>query len=308
MKNIIYTFLAILMLISLTSCRNIDEENKIKKPKITIEHRKIEGFKGYNEKFCFELVTRDKIYFAQVKDNKLVDTARTENYFQPYFIFNSNKEPLRGEDENYKIEVKPYDYGNSLVIFEDKKTGIFYFIIIDNPQAIYYLEDSYWIIGMDCHMGCYSSIKRIENPKNLISNTNLDSLVSQIYRYSHEERLKIYEKAENIFSGDDLSHHLLGFIPYKNSMILFLETTKRDKKLDAYREEYNITRANGKIEYITIQVYQDKTIDTLENGFKGMVGMPYQACTILPKNQNSISFCNVVLKIQNDTLFVYSLK
>lgn len=312
MKNIIYTFLAVLMLFSFTSCQNTYETNEIGKPKITIEHRKIEDFKGYNHhESCFELVTRDRIYFAQIKDNKLIDTARTENYFHTYFTFNSNDKPLKGEDENYKIEVVPYYYGKSLLVFEDKQTGIFYYTIMDNPQGIYYLEDSYWIIGKDCHMGCYSSIKRIENPKNLTSNANLDSLVSQAsqaYR-NHEELMKIYNKAEEVFSCDDLSHHLLGFIPYKNSMILFLETTKRDEKLDAYREEYNITRANGKIEYITIQVHQDKSIDTLETSLEPMMfGMPYDACTILPKNKNSISFCNTVLKIENDTLFVYSLE
>ncbi|WP_338765333.1 hypothetical protein WAF17_01405 [Bernardetia sp. ABR2-2B] len=311
MKNTIYVVLAVLILFSISSCQNKKQENKLKKPKITIEHRKIEDFKGYNEKeYCFELVTRDRIYFAQIKDNKLLDTTRTENYFQPYFTFNSNDKPLEGEDESYKIEVIPYDYGgNSLVIFEDKKTGIFYYTIMNKPLGIYYLEDSYWIIGMNCHLGCYFSIKRIENPKMLTSNTNFDSLISQVYRNSHEEMMKVYEKAENIFSCDDLNHHLLGFIPYKNSMILFLTAPKEDKKLNEYRKEYNLSPAPSRTEYFTIQVHQDKSIDTLENSFEGtMFGMPYDGCTILPKNQNSISFCEVVLEIENDTLFVYSLE
>ncbi|WP_338791713.1 hypothetical protein [Bernardetia sp. MNP-M8] len=307
MKLLFCVYLSILFL-GLISCQNT--ENKLKKPKITIQHRKIENFKGYDEKeFCFELVTRDRIYFAQIKDNKLVDTAKTENYFQTYFTFNSNDKPLKGEDENYKIRVIPYDYGTSLVIFEDKKTGIFYYTIMDNPQAIYYLEDSYWIIGMDCHMGCYSSIMRIENPKMLTSNDNFDSLVSQAYRNSHEEMMKIYEKAEEVFFYDNLSHHLLGFIPYKNSMILFLTAPKEDKKLNEYRREYNLMPAPSRTEYFTIQVHQDKSIDTLETSLEPMMfGMPYDACTILPKNQNSISFCQTIFKIENDTLFVYSLR
>ena len=183
---------------------------------------------------------------------------------------------------------------------------------MDNPQGIYFLEGAYWIIGVDCHMGCYSSIKRIENPKMLTSNNNLDSLVSQAnqaYINSHEEIMKIYEKAENIFSCDNPRHHLLGFIPYKNSMILFLTAPKEDKKLNEYRKEYNLMPAPSRTEYFTIQVHQDKSIDTLENSFEGtMFGMPYDGCTILPKNQNSISFCQVVMEIENDTLFVYSLR
>lgn len=80
MKKIFYVFLAVLILFSVSSYQNNDEENKVKKPKLTIQHRKIEDFKGYNEKeFCFELITKGKIYFAQIKDNKLADTAKTEN-------------------------------------------------------------------------------------------------------------------------------------------------------------------------------------------------------------------------------------
>lgn len=306
MKNIIYVFLAILILFSVSSCQ------KKSKSKLTIQHRKIESFKGYNQNIsCFELITREKIFFAEIENNQLLDTTRSENYFQNYPISYPTKTKLSGEDKNYKIEVKPYYYGTSLVIFEDKKTGVFYYTIMDNPQGIYFLEDSYWIIGVDCHMGCYSSIKRIENPKNLTSNSNLDSLVSQAnqaYR-NHEELMKTHEKAEEVFSCDNLSHHLLGFIPYKNSMILFLTAPKEDKELNKYREEYNLMPASSITEYFTIQVHQDKTIDTLETSFEEIIsGIPYDACTILPKNQSSISFCNVVLEIENDTLFVYSLE
>ena len=315
MKNIIYAFLAVLMLISFNSCKNTDKENKVKKPQITIEHRKIEDFKGYNEKeFCFELVTRDRIYFAQIKDNKLVDTAKTENYFQIYPMLPfSIRTELIGEDKNYKIRVIPYDYGSCSVVFEDKKTGVFYFTIMSNPQGIYFSDNVYWIIGNDCRTGCYSSVMRIENPKNLTSHTNLDSLMSKIRGSSHEERVKVYEKAENIFYCNYVKHNLQGFIPYKNSMILFLTIRKEDEELNKFRKEYNISYNvldnHYSYEYFTIQVHQDKSMDTLETSFEGIFfGVPYDACTILPKNQNSISFCQVVLEIENDTLFVYSLE
>lgn len=232
MKNIIHALLAILMLISFVSCQNTYKENKVKKPKLTIEHRKIENFKGYNQNIsCFELITREKIFFAEIENNQLLDTTRSENYFQNYPISYPTKIELSGEDENYKIEVIPYYYQTSLLVFEDKQTGIFYFTIMSNPQGIYFLEGAYWIIGVDCHMGCYSSIKRIENPKTLTSNSNLDSLVSQANQAydSNEEMMKIYEKAEEVFSCDDLSHNLLGFIPYKKSIILFLNTTRELK-------------------------------------------------------------------------------
>ncbi len=121
--------------------------------------------------------------------------------------------------------------------------------------------------------------------------------------------MKVYEKAEEIFSCDNLNHNLLGFIPYKNSMILFLTAPKEDEELNEYRKEYNLSPAPSRTEYFTIQVHQDKSMDTLETSFEGVFfGVPYDACTILPKNKNSISFCQVVMEIENDTLFVYSLE
>ena len=96
-------------------------------------------------------------------------------------------------------------------------------------------------------------------------------------------------------------------------MILFISTHKRDKKLDKYRDEFNLDPAPPITVFLTLQIHQDKSIDTLENTEQnsklyGMHGMPYDAVTILPKNQNSISFCTAVLEVENDTLFVYSLE
>lgn len=146
-----------------------------------------------------------------------------------------------------------------------------------------------------CHLGCYTEISSIKNPKSLFSINEKD--INCVYQYiktdSYEGREEIYNQMEYMYSYDSLSQDFLGFIPYQNSMILFLNG-----------------KENGNNRFSVIQVNEDKSIDTISTSFPPTKALarPYDACTILPKNQNSISFCNVVLKIQNDTLFVYSLK
>ncbi|WP_375561744.1 hypothetical protein ACE193_04100 [Bernardetia sp. OM2101] len=304
MKNIIYAFLAILMLFSFNSCQNnkkIETKNadslstQREKSKLVVEYRIIEGLN--KEDRCLELALRDslnrkRIYFVEVDSNKFLPRKVTENYF--YWYDNTNSASLTGEDENYKIYVDKYYYTTSTLIFEDKKTGHYYFTFTTTIKGIYMINNAYWIVQNGCHMGCYTEISRIKDPKKLfwIDKTDIKRIYKYIDSSSYEDRQEMYQEMEYMYSYDSLGQDFLGFIPYQNSMILFLNG-----------------RENRNNRFSVIQINEDKSIDTLENSFEGtMFGMPYDGCTILPKNQNFISFCSVVLEIENDTLFVYSLE
>ena len=292
-------------LATLFSCQNnkkSENENldslsaKREKSKLVVEYRIIEGLD--KEDRCLELALRDslnrkRIYFVEVDSNRFLPRKITENYF--YWYDNISSVSLTGEDENYKIYVNSYYYLSTTLIFEDKKTGQFYFTITTTIRGIYRLNDEYWIVQNGCHMGCYTEISRIKNPKNLSSIEEKD--IKCVYQYietdSHEGRGKMYDKMEYMYSYDNLGQDFLGFIPYQNSMVLFLNGKEK-----------------GNNRFSIIQVNEDRSIDTISTEFSPnkAVSLPYDACTILPKNQNSISFCNVVMKIENDTLFVYSLE
>lgn len=304
MKLFFCVYLSILF-VSLVSCQNnkkTENENldslsiQREKSKLMVEYKVIEGLDKQDR--CLELTLRDslnrkRIYFVEVDSNKFLPRKITKNYF--YWYDNISSISLTGEDENYKIYVNSYYYLSTTLIFEDKKTGQFYFTITTTIKGIYKLNDEYWIVQNGCHLGCYTEISRIKNPKNLFSIKEKD--INCVYQYirtdSHEGREEMYQKMEKMYSYDSLSQDFLGFIPYQNSMVLFLNG-----------------RENGNNRFSIIQVNEDKSVDTISTYFPPTkaLSMPYNACTILPKNQNSISFCQTVLKIENDTLFVYSLE
>lgn len=290
---------------SLFSCqnnKNAENQNldslsaEREKSKLVVEYKIIEGLN--KEERCLEFALRDnlnrkRIYFAEVDSNKFLPRKITENYF--YWYDNTNSASLTGEDENYKIYVDGYYYGSTTLIFEDKKTGHFYFTFTTTIKGIYNLNNAYWIVQNGCHMGCYTEISRIKDPKKLFWIDKKD--IKRIYKYidssSYEDRQEMYQEMEYMYSYDSLGQDFLGFIPYQNSMVLFLNG-----------------RENRNNRFSVIQVNEDKSIDTISTEYSPnkALAMPYDACTILPKNQNSISFCEVVMEIENDTLFVYSLE
>ncbi len=86
-----------------------------------------------------------------------------------------------------------FDYMVSLVVFEDKKTKNRYFTITGRAKGIFWINNSYWIVGNGCHMGCSMSVEKIKDPKLLkpTKEQNLDSLRKQLQRLPYEEKRKL---------------------------------------------------------------------------------------------------------------------
>lgn len=311
MKSLFCVYLSILF-VALFSCQNdrkVENENldslptKREKSKLVVEYRMLSNVKYPEDRNCIEKFASSKdpkagMLFLFPKDISEfgVDTAyQQDSYFiSEIGIFNK---PISNEDENYKIYVMTFDYMVSLVVFEDKKTKNRYFTITGRAKGIFWINNSYWIIGNGCHMGCSMSIERIKDPKLLkpTKEQNLDSLRRQLQRLPYEKKREIIDQAgdELLFFNDDLRKDLSAFIPYKNSMIIAFTEYKSNKSK-------------------FIQVNEDKSvehIDSLINGkFDTRQLSQDDMTTILPKNQSLISFCRTIFKIENDTLFVYSLR
>ncbi len=303
-----------IFLVGLLSCqnnRNAENDNldslsiQREKSKLVVEYRMLSNVKYPKDRNCIEKLASFKdpkvgvrLLFPKDISKFGLDTAYQEDSYsiQQLGVFHK---PISNEDENYIIYVMTFDYMVSLVVFEDKKTKNRYFTITGKAKGIFWINNSYWIIGNGCHMGCSISVERIKNPKLLkpTKEQNLDSLRKQVRRLPHEEIMKIVgqEGDELLFSSDK---DLLTFIAYENSVII---------ASISYREgNYKFIQINEdkSIEIIDSLGYENFTINT-EIGF---FNESKDRTTILPKNQSLISFCNTVLKIENDTLFVYSLE
>ncbi len=316
MKLLFCVYLSILFvgLISCQNNKNAENENldslttEREKSKLVVEYRMLSNVKYPEDRNCIEKLASCKdpkvgvrLLFPKDISEFGLDTAYQEDsyFIQQLGVFNK---PISNEDENYIIYVITFDYMVSLVVFEDKKTKNRYFTITGRAKGIFWINNSYCIIGNGCHMGCSMSVERIKEPKLLkpTKEQNLDSLRRQVRRLPHEEIMKIVsqEGDELLFSADDtlyngIAKKLSGFIPYQNSMILVFEQYKSNK-------------------YRFIQVNEDKSvelIDSLINGkFDTREFSQDDMTTILPKDQSLISFCQTIFKIENDTLFVYSLR
>lgn len=299
---------------SLFSCqnnKNAENENldslytQREKSKLVVEYRMLSNVKYPENRNCIEELAFYKdpkagMRFLFPKDISEfgVDTAYQEDSYSIQELGFSGK-PISNEDENYIIYVMTFDYTVSLVVFEDKKTKNRYFTITGTAKGIFWINNSYWIIGNGCHMDCSTSVEKIKDPKLLkpTKEQNLDSLRKQVRRLPHEEIMKIVgqEGDELLFSSDK---DLLTFIPYKNSIILSLIGHKEGN--------YKFIQVNDdrNIEVIDSLGFENFTINT-ETGF---FNEDKNRLTILPKNQSLISFCQTIFKIENDTLFVYSLR
>ncbi|AFM03051.1 hypothetical protein Fleli_0585 [Bernardetia litoralis DSM 6794] len=316
MKLLFYVCLSSLF-VGLISCQNnkkAENENldslstQREKSKLVVEYRMLSNVKYPEDRNCIEKFASNKdpkagmlFLFPKNISEFGVDTVYQEDsyFISEIGIFNK---PISNEDKNYIIYIMTFDYMVSLVVFEDKKTKNRYFTITGTAKGIFWINNSYWVVGNGCHMGCSMSIERIKDPKLLkpTNEQNLDSLRRQVRRLPHEEIMKIVrqESDELLFSANDtlyngISKKLAAFIPYQNSMILVFEQYKSNK-------------------YRFIQVNEDKSvehIDSLINGkFDTREFSEDDMTTILPKNQSLISFCQTIFKIENDTLFVYSLR
>ncbi|WP_291726976.1 hypothetical protein [Bernardetia sp.] len=298
MKNLLYAFLS-LFLVGCNSESNV-RTPKREKSKLVVEYRTLSNVPYPQERSCIEklasyhepMVGFRCLFPKDISEFGLNTTYQEDSYY-------INRSPLNkfvsNEDENYKVYVKDFDYMVSLVVFEDKKTRNRYFTITGKAKGIFWINNAYWIVGNGCHMGCSMTIERIKNPKVLrqTNEQNLDSLNNQLHRLSYEEKMKIVEQDEVIFSGDSFEKNLSGFIPYQNSMVLVFEKYKSNK-------------------YYFIQVNEDKSVENIDSLINGKFNtrdfMNDRMVTILPKKQNLIPFCQTIFKIQNDTLFVYSLE
>ncbi|WP_338765330.1 hypothetical protein WAF17_01400 [Bernardetia sp. ABR2-2B] len=314
MKLLFCVYLSVLFF-SLFSCQNdkrVENENSLsiqrEKSKLVVEYRILSNVKYLEDRNCIEKLASCKNPKAEVRflfpkniSELGLDTAYQEDSYFIHQLGVFNK-PIFNEDENYRIYVMTFDYMVSLVVFEDKRTKNRTFTITGKAKGIFWINSSYWIVGNDCHMGCSMSIERIKDPKLLkpTKEQNLDSLRKQLQRLPYEEKMKIVrqEGDELLFSANDTLYNgigkkLSGFIPYQNSMILVFEQYKSNK-------------------YRFIQVNEDKSvehIDSLVNGkFDTRQFSEDDMITILPKNQSLISLCQTIFKIENDTLFVYSLR
>ena len=315
MKLLFYVCLSALFF-SLFSCQNNkNAENESldslstqrEKSKLVVKYRMLSNVKYPKDRNCIEKLASCKdpkvgvrLLFPKDISESGLDTAYQEDSYsiQQLGVFNK---PISKEDENYIIYVMTFDYMASLVVFEDKKTKNRYFTITGKAKGIFWINNSYWIVGNGCHMGCSMSLEKIKDPKLLqpTKEQNLDSLRKQLQRLPYEEKREITDQHgdELLLSShdDNLSNNLSGFIPYENSMIIVFKGHK-----------------SNKYQYKFIQVNEDKSvehIDSLINGKFDTREVPQSdIVTILPKNQSLISFCQTIFKIENDTLFVYSLR